>query len=83
MSQEKWSEAKKALHRQMGYRQHDKEQFEKKIRQLENEQCLYQEHFARRFKWWIELIGKNSTPSLPWLIEQDAKFLQSVTQFTW
>ena len=83
MSQRKWSEDKKALHRQMHYRQQDVERLEAKIRVLENERRIYQEHFARRFKWWIELIGKNTTPSLPWLIEHDAKFMQTVTHFSW
>jgi len=83
MSQEKWSETKKALHRQMRYRKIEEERLNDKIRKLENERRLYQEHFARRFKWWIELSRKNTTPDLAWLIEQDAKVLQTVTQFTW
>ena len=44
---------------------------------------LFRDHFARRFRWWIELLGKNEKPSLPWLIEADAKQMQSMKWWRW
>lgn len=79
----KWSEGKKALHRQMHCRKIEEERLQTRIRALENERRIYQEHFVRRFRWWIELSGRNTTPNLAWLIEQDAKVLQTLTQFPW
>ena len=53
------------------------------IRQLEHERSQYRTHAALRVKWWIELHGKGQSPNLAWLIENDVKFLQTVTSFVW
>jgi hypothetical protein len=83
MSQQKWSPAKKATHAQMRYRRLAEVRLNQEIHKLRDEQKKYQEHFARRFKWWIKLMGDSHTPDLPWLVEQDAKFMQTVAPFTW
>lgn len=63
---------------------------ESRVQELQNElnevrqdRQRFREHFIRRFKWWIELIGSQQTPSLPWLIEDDAKELRKFQYFTW
>jgi len=83
MSQQKWTESRKVLERSRRYHRQDVERLEKEITALRAERQLYQAHAARRLRWWIELLCTNKTPRLPWLIEEDTKFLQSVTQFTW
>lgn len=45
---------------------------------LQKDRNKFRSHFERRFKWWIELLGKQSSPNLPWLIEDDAKFLKDI-----
>ncbi len=41
------------------------------------------EHFVNRFKWWIKLLGDSETPSLPWLIEDDVKWLRRMNTWYW
>lgn len=41
------------------------------------------EHFATRFRYWIQLMGEQKTPSLPWLIEHDAKTLANLKWWSW
>jgi hypothetical protein len=43
----------------------------------------FQRHYAGRFRWWIELLGQGRTPSLPWLIENDAKLMAKVGAWWW
>lgn len=56
---------------------------EEQNKELENDRALFRDHFARRFRWWIELLGKNEKPSLPWLIEQDAKEMRNMKWWLW
>ena len=44
---------------------------------------IYRTHFSTRFKWWIELLGSGKSPSLPWLIENDAKVLHGLKSWWW
>ena len=83
MSQQKRTEEEKQHARQMRYKFEEISKLNEKIDQLENERRQYRGHAVRRLKWWIELHGKGATPNLAWLIEQDAKFLQTVSNFTW
>ena len=83
MSCTKWTEEEKQHARQMRYKMEEITRLEKTICELENERSRYRDHAARRMKWWIELHGKQSSPSVAWLIEQDAKFLQTVSRFEW
>ncbi len=52
-------------------------------RELEADRNLFRDHFARRFRWWIELLGKNETPKLAWLIEADAKEMRAMQWWSW
>ena len=53
------------------------------IKQKDEDLEKYRRHFTGRFRWWIELLGKGQTPSLPWLIENDAKVLHGVKSWWW
>lgn len=83
MSQKKWTEEKKRHARQMRYKVEEITRLEKTICELENERRRFRAHASERFQWWTKLLNGKDTPSLPWLIEHDAKFLQSVSYFTW
>ncbi len=56
---------------------------EKDLEEVRLDRDLYREHFHTRFRWWIELIGQQKTPSLSWLIESDAKWLQKFRWWGW
>lgn len=58
-------------------------QLEAELQETRDDRQLFRDHFARRFRWWIELIGSQSTPSLPWLIEQDAKEMRHMKYWCW
>lgn len=51
--------------------------------ELSRELEVYRQHFSSRLRWWIKLLGEGKTPSLPWLIENDAKVLHSVKSWWW
>lgn len=56
---------------------------EAEVEELKADRELFREHFKNRFRWWIELLGKQSNPSLPWLIEDEAKWLRRFKWFSW
>ena len=43
----------------------------------------FRAHYASRFRWWVELLGKGTGPSVPWLIEDDAKLMAKVGSWWW
>lgn len=51
--------------------------------ELESDRELFRDHFARRFRWWIELLGKHSSPNIKWLIEYDAKEMRKMKWWSW
>lgn len=50
---------------------------------LINDRRLFREHFINRFKWWIELLGKQAKPDLKWVIEDDATWLRKFQTWYW
>lgn len=50
---------------------------------LEADRQKFREHFIKRFKWWIQLLGDSKTPSMTWLIEDDAKQLRRFESWWW
>ena len=50
---------------------------------IEADRQKFRNHFALRFRWWLKMLGKNQTPSLPCLIENDAKALNNFSWFHW
>lgn len=65
-------------------------QLKEKIKHLEKEKdeilqdrVKFRNHFQKRLRWWIELLGENKTPELKGLIESEAKFLNSVEHWYW
>lgn len=56
---------------------------EAEVRELQEDREVFREHFKERFRWWIELLGKQEKPSLPWLIESEAKWLRRFQWFAW
>ena len=56
---------------------------EQEVANLEADRNLFREHFAYRFRWWIKLVGEKSSPNLPYLIEDDAKWLFKFTWWHW
>ncbi len=83
MSQVKWSDEKKSFTRRLRYKDEEIQRLNELVQRLENERSNYRDHAAKRMKWWIELHGKGSSPNVAWLIEQDAKFLSTVSSFIW
>lgn len=58
-------------------------ELERQISEKDKDLAEYHRHFQKRFRWWIELLGKGGTPSLPWLIEDDAKLFHRVKSWWW
>ena len=56
---------------------------EEQVNDLRRDRDLFREHFHNRFKWWIKLLGDSRTPSLPWLVEDDAKWLRKFQAWYW
>lgn len=56
---------------------------EKEKADLEKDRQKFRNHFARRFRWWIELLGKQTAPSVSWLVEADAKELAAFEWWSW
>lgn len=59
------------------------EYYRKESERVDQDRRKYQAQFAARYRWWIELLGKEKVPILGPLIEKDAKFLQTVEYFSW
>ena len=58
-------------------------QLEKDLSEVEADRDLFRDHFTRRFRWWIKLIGDKQTPNMQWLIEDDAKELRGFKWWSW
>ncbi len=58
-------------------------ELEAEVDGIKQDRKKFRDHFSRRFRWWIELVGKNSNPNKAWLIEDDAKFLKEVDWWIW
>lgn len=58
-------------------------ELEKELEEIKQDRILFRDHFINRFKWWIKLIGEQTGPSLPWLIEDDAKWLRKFKWWYW
>jgi len=56
---------------------------EREKSEVEGDRDLFREHFARRFRWWIKLLGEQSGPDLKWLIEDDAKEMRNMKWWSW
>lgn len=50
---------------------------------LLDDRAKFRSHFIIRFKWWIELLGKVTRPDVAWLVENDAKWLQTFKKWDW
>ena len=62
----------------------------KRVRELEQEldqvradREIFREHFMRRFRWWVELMGKGEQPNLAWLVENDGRTLNRLKWWPW
>lgn len=53
------------------------------LKELEADREKFRLHFTGRFRWWIKLVGEGKSPSLPYLVEADAKFLTTVQWWCW
>ena len=51
--------------------------------ELHADRNKFRDHFTRRFKWYIELLGNNKYPTMTWLVTEEAKFLSTVKPFSW
>ncbi len=58
-------------------------ELEKENQEVSEDRDLFRDHFARRFRWWIELVGKQKTPNMAWLIEADAKEMRAMKWWSW
>ena len=58
-------------------------ELEQELNEIKADREKYRTHFITRFRWWIELLGKGSTPNVNYLIESDAKILNSTKPFWW
>lgn len=56
---------------------------EVQLDEVRNDRRKFRDHFQRRFRWWIELLGENKTAKISWLIEEDAKCLRSFSWWPW
>jgi hypothetical protein len=51
--------------------------------EVEADREVLRNHFAKRFRWWIKLLGEGKAPSLSWLIEDDAKAIKDFQWWHW
>lgn len=56
---------------------------EARNQELIQDRTRFRDHFSRRFRWWIALLGSQKTPSLAYLIEDDAKVLRGCEWWSW
>ncbi|MGL5936229.1 MAG: hypothetical protein ACRCZI_11485 [Cetobacterium sp.] len=59
------------------------QELEKELDEVKQDREEFRDHFAKRFKWWLELIGKQQAPPMTWLIESDAKWLRRFQWWQW
>lgn len=50
---------------------------------LEQDRNLYRNAFISKMKWFIELLGNQKTPNLPWTIEDMSKTLNKAQNYYW
>lgn len=53
------------------------------IEKIEADREKYRSFWKGKLKWFIELQGAGKSPSMPWLIEDMARFFNSVDNFYW
>lgn len=56
---------------------------EARVAEVEADRDVFRDHFSRRFRWWLELLGKSENPSLASLIEADAKQMRMMKWWPW
>lgn len=59
------------------------EELHKDLSEIRTDRNTFREHFIKRMRWWIELMGQSKHPNMPWLVEDDAKWLQRFTWWSW
>lgn len=58
-------------------------ELEQEVDELRLDRQIFRDHFALRFRWWVELMGKGERPNLAWLVENDARVLTRVKYWPW
>lgn len=61
----------------------DIKDLEESRERLMSDREKFRAHFAKRFRWWVELLGNKNGPDLQWVIKDDAKFLTKVDWWFW
>lgn len=56
---------------------------EKEKEEILQDRVKFRNHFKSRLQWWIKLLGEQKHPEMKWLIEDEAKFLNTVEQWYW
>lgn len=56
---------------------------ESEVEKLKNDRQKFRDHFERRFKWWLSLLGEGKHPVMSWLVEDEAKFMAGVERWYW
>ena len=59
------------------------DELEAELKWKSEELEVFRNHFSKRFRWWIELLSKNTSPNLGWMIEDDAKVLHKLKSWWW
>ncbi len=53
------------------------------LMEVEHDRERFRTHFAKRFRWWIQLLGESKKPHLSWLVEDDAKLIRDLKKWPW
>jgi hypothetical protein len=52
-------------------------------KKLRDDRQKFRNHFENRFRFWLKLLGEQSSPSVASLVESDAKFMANVERWYW
>ena len=58
-------------------------ELEAELDEIRRDRQKFRDHFVSRFRWWIELLGKDTSPKVSWLVEDDAKWLRNLKWWSW
>lgn len=53
------------------------------LNEIEADREKYRSHFKKRLKWFLQLLGEGKSPSMTWIVEDEAKFWNNVKPFWW
>ena len=73
----------KSLTAQIKYLKEQNRQLERQLQEVKDDRQKLRDYWAKKMKWFIELHGKQQTPSTAFLIEDMSKLFSRVEYWWW